>query len=257
MGLFDRFRTKSRPIPDDLNLEELLERSALDPTFRAQFYRTLPDSDLFVLTQESSIPEGQHTLPEESELKVFTLSDGRIPVFTSTDRIFDKQVIKEEVQFVSMNAKDLFRTLQGATLVLNPYSDYGKELIPSEIKKVLDGTILSESGRAITIQESTEVILGQPAKVPQPMLDALKTVFRRYPNVSKAYLGWIATQDTNDPPHYVIGIETGGSDTQLVNDAGFTAQQFLGPGELVDFIEIKEFDGVSGYLRSTKPFYVR
>ena len=254
MGLFSHKKKNSMAEPSSATLEEILKRAALEPAYRAEFYKKLPTSDLIVLTQGSDIPFGAHTLEEESQINIVTLSDGRIPVFTSTDRIFDQNVVTEEVQYVSMNAIDLFKTVSGATLVVNPYSDYGKELLPEEIAKVLDGTIL-DRGERITIQQDTEVMLGQPAKVPHEMLDALKKVFVRHPRVKKAYLGWIASKDL--PPHYVIGVETEEYTSELLNEAGFTAQQFLKDEELVDFVEVNDSAGVSGYLRSTDPFYRR
>ena len=255
MGLLDFFRKKTEQAAFDL--EELLRRSAHDPAYRAEFYRVLTGSDLIVLTGDTEMPEGVHTMEKDSTLNIVTFPDGRIPIFTSTDRIFDKGVVKEEVQYAAMNAKDLFITCRGATLILNPYSDYGKELPSEEIEKLLDGTILSAAGKSITIQEATEVMLGQPASVPHEMLAALNTVFARHPQVKRAYLGWIATRVNDEPPHYIIGIETSEYSRDLVNDAGFTAQQFLGPQEFVDFVDMSLRTGISDYLRSTQAFYAR
>jgi len=177
MSLFDIFKKKPKEESETTDLEELLKKAAVDGSFRVAFYKKLLVSELIVLTEGNDIPEGRQTLEQDTSLKVLSLSDGRIPVFTSTDRIFDKKVICEQVQYVAMKGSDLFNVVRGATLILNPYSDYGKELLPDEIASLLDGSIFSSAGETITVSEQTEVLLGQPAKRPNAMLEGLKTLF--------------------------------------------------------------------------------
>ena len=45
----------------------------------------------------------------------------------------------------------------------------------------------------------------------------------------------------------------------LVGEAGLIVKSVVRPGEIIDFLQIndKSDDGVSGYLRTTKPFYQR
>lgn len=258
MGLFELFKRKSAVDLEITNLEELLMNAATDPSYRVEFYKQLLRSDLIVLTQDSEIGEGVQTLQEDTSLKILSLPDGRIPVFTSTDRVFDKKVIEEQVQYVAMKGADLLAVVKGATLLLNPYSDYGKELLPDEIDGLLDGTIFSSGGQTIVTSKPTEVLLGQPAKVPHEMLNSLQSVLTRRPEVSVGYLGWIDMPgDNNVPPHYIVGIEAGEYTRELVEEVGSTANQFLGPNEFIDIIELKENDGVSDYLRGTEPFYRR
>lgn len=240
-----------------MELEELLKKAATEPAYRAEFYDRLLNSDLFVLTHGSDIPEGEHTLNEAASVSMVSFEDGKIPVFTSTERIFDKQVIDHQVDYLAMKGRDLFTTVRGATLILNPFSDFGKELLPDELERVLNGTIIFGSAQTITMEKSTEVLLGQPAIVPDEMLHSLKLLFATKSGIRAAYLGWIHDAKSNIPPHYVIGVETEGEASELIREAGFTAQQHLKPGEFVDFLTVDESDGVSGYLRGTEPFYRR
>ncbi len=39
----------------------------------------------------------------------------------------NKDIVKEEVEYMQMKGKNLFDFAKGATFLLNPYSDYGKE----------------------------------------------------------------------------------------------------------------------------------
>ena len=64
--------------------------------------------------------------------------DGRkyLPVFSSIARM--QEYIKEDSKYLSMVGRDLFDTTRGAPLILNPASEYGKQLAPHEIAQLLD-----------------------------------------------------------------------------------------------------------------------
>ena len=230
-------------------------KAATEPVYRAEFYRQLMTAELVVLTDGKDAQEGQNTLVQDTQVNIMTLQDGRIPVFSATNRIFDNGVIKEQVPYMQMASKDLLNMTQNATLVLNPYSDYGKELVPNEINSILDGTIHSK-GNQITIEKDTEIQIGQPANYPTDLVSSLKKLFANKSNVNAAYLAQIHNPESGDPPHLLIGIDADGELTAVSQDAGMTAQQFLKDGELVDFIKIDKSGGVSDYfLQQTKPFY--
>ena len=143
MGLFDIFKKKPNNTDEENILETTLRKAATDPVFRAEFYKRLLSEKLVVLT-DKTLPEGHQIVRENTEVNIATLADGKIPVFTSTRRIFDKGIIKEEVPFLELKGEDLFNLATGATFILNPYSDYGKELLPNEIANIINGTFLTE-----------------------------------------------------------------------------------------------------------------
>ncbi|WP_241686585.1 SseB family protein [Flavobacterium sp. YO12] len=100
---------------------------------------------MFVLTSEKSISEVENqTLENDINVQFVIFENGQIPVFTSINRIFDKGIIKEKVPYLSIKGQDLFKSLNGATFILNPYSDFVKELIPEEIETLLNGTIYNK-----------------------------------------------------------------------------------------------------------------
>jgi hypothetical protein len=119
------------------DFETLIKKAATEPSYRAEFYKRLLTEKLVVLTQTNIVPNGTYTTTENTPISVLTLSDLRIPVFTSTDRIFDNGVIKTQVNFVELEGQVLLKMLSNKTILINPYSDYGKELIPSEIENIL------------------------------------------------------------------------------------------------------------------------
>lgn len=257
MGLFDIFKKRTEQPSEGLTLETLLKRAATEPAYRAGFYKRLLSDELFVITQNSGIPEGGQILKKDTTVNIFSFPDNKIPVFTSTQRIFDKGVIKEQVQYMMMKGENLFGLAKGATFLINPYSDYGKELLPDEVERMLNGQILTDTSKTITIQKETKVQIGQPAKYPTDIVNSLKVLFANKPNVKAAYLGWIYNPGSGEPPHYIFGLDADGDLQSVTEEAGFTAKQFLAKDEFVDFIKIDNKGGVASYLKNTEPFYKR
>lgn len=259
MGLFDLFKKKKeQPSKSNLSLEMLLQKSAAEPAYQPEFYKRLLSDDLVVITESSAPPRGKHILQEDTKVNIVSYQDGKIPVFTSKERIFDKGVIKEQVQYLQMKGQDLFETAKGATFLLNPYSDYGKELLPDEVQSMLNGTILTDQHRQVKIEKDTKVMLAQPAKYPTAIVNALKILFSKYPNINAAYLGWIFNPESGEPPHYIFAIEGEGDLQSITHEAGFIAKQFLDPAEIVDFIRIDNKGGLCDYFtKETTAFYRR
>jgi hypothetical protein len=283
MGLFDIFKkpksepeitkssakAESDPTPESTPapvpnatvpnaLDDLLKKAATDPAARPAFYKQLLTDDLIVITdKQENFEEGTRMFQENTKINIASFPDGSIPVFTSTERIFEKGIVKEQVPYLKMKGADLLNLVQKAKLLLNPYSDFGKELLPDEISRILDGSIF-EGGKEITIQKDTEVLLGQPANYPTAMVQALQNLFRTNPEVNAAYLGYIHDPESGLPPHLLVGIDTEGELSNVSKEAGLTAQQFLKEGEFIDIIKIDQNSGVSDYLLTqTKPFYQR
>ncbi|MBS1635152.1 MAG: SseB family protein [Bacteroidetes bacterium] len=146
MGLFDLFKRKktNSTFPEN-ELEQVLMQAASDVSAQKTFYQKLLWNELFVLTNgEQGLDEGIQTLKEDLTLQFITFENGQVPVFTSTNRIFDNGVIKEQVSYLSLKGQDLFGIIKGASFILNPYSEYRKELIPIEIESLLNGTIYDQ-----------------------------------------------------------------------------------------------------------------
>lgn len=259
MGLFDIFKKKlDQQTNNGLTLETLVQKAVTEPAYRAEFYKRLLSDDLVVLTEKSGLPEGNRILEQNTKVNIVSYADGKIPVFTSTERIFDKGIVKEQVEYMQMKGENLFGLAKGATFLLNPYSDYGKELLPNEVERMLSGNILTDTAKTITIQKETNVQIGQPAKYPTDIVNSLKVLFANKPNVKAAYLGWIYNPDSGEPPHYIFGLETDGDIHSVTQEAGFTAKQFLSKDEFVDFIKVDNKSGISSYfLKSVEPFYKR
>ena len=240
------------------NFEELLKKAANEPSSRDEFIKRILTEKLVVITNDDKIHEGYTKLEKDTQVSIFTFEDGRVPIFTSTDRILDKGIIKQKVKFLAFNGRDLFNMVKDKTLILNPYSNYGKEFIPEEIERILSGTYFNASPQQIIIEKTTEVRIGQPSKYPVDVVKALAKLFSNQPDVIAGYLAWIHDPATNVPPHYIFAIDTMGDYRKIVAKAGNIVQDFLGSSEIFDFIQITRRGGLDDYfLNSTEPFYKR
>ena len=251
MGLFDLFKKQPKqPEKNFTEFEHILMKAANEPAYRAEFYKRLLSDNLVVLTAKDD-QTNSGTLEEGTTVSFISFQDGKIPVFTSTERIFDKGIIKEEMSYMALKGEDLFVNTKGATFILNPYSDFGKELLPDEIQSLLDGTILTRDHNQI----------GQPSKYPTEIVESLKVLFSGSPIVNKAYLGWVYDASSGLPPHYIFAIDADGDLEGIVHQAGFTAKQHHNPDDVVDFIQIDHNEGEKGlsnyFIQQTKPFYER
>jgi hypothetical protein len=142
----------------------------------------------------------------------------------------------------------------GSELILNPGSDYGKEFTREEIAGILDGSIWRSN--QFTVEKATKVLLGQPARYPQVLVEALSRLFAGKKEVQAAYLAHFFNPAAGDKPHTLIGIEATGNWDRLVAEAGMVAANVDVPDPPVDFLRMTGKAGVEDYFhKSCKPFY--
>lgn len=95
MGIFDIFKKKKTDstFPEN-ELEQCLMRAASETSAQKEFYQKLLWNELYVLTAGyDASEEGLQTLEMDTTVQFVTFEEGQIPVFTSTNRIFDKGFI--------------------------------------------------------------------------------------------------------------------------------------------------------------------
>jgi hypothetical protein len=236
------------------SFEELLEKAADKPAYRIEFFKRILEEKLIVLTKSTGMSEGLYKLQEDTAVKILMFDNGLIPIFTSTDRIFDKDIVKEKVPFLEMRGEDIFKMIKGAKFILNPYSDNGKELLPEEIERLPAGTLTDGKVKHIKYEKDTTVRIGQPARYPTEIVKSLSEFFSTNSNVNAAYVAWIHNPEIDEPPHYIFAVDTEGDWSSISNEAGYITQQILGPDQIVDFMKLED-GGINDYFKSIAPFY--
>lgn len=146
MGLFDLFKNKKTDATFPENeLEQSLMQAASETSAQRDFYTKLLWNQLYILTgKHPDSDKGNQTLEKDTTVLFYVFENGQIPIFTSTNRIFDNGIVKEHVPYISLKGQDLFEVAKGSTFIVNPYSKYGKILLPEEIESLMNGTIFDK-----------------------------------------------------------------------------------------------------------------
>ncbi|OPY69362.1 MAG: enhanced serine sensitivity protein SseB [Syntrophorhabdus sp. PtaU1.Bin002] len=237
--------------------EESLIEATVDPACRPQFYKDLVESDVFII-QEGPPPEkqGSVTLTEGYSLQIRHIEhNGKsyIPVFSSLQRL--QAVIERESGYIALNALEFMKITAGSDLLLNPGSEYGKELTKEEIASIIDGTIWQPSERYVA-EKDIQVTLGQPANYPRELVEVLIRFFKNTKQVKRAYLAHFYNPETDEKPHTLIALEVTENWDVVMASCGIIARDVPSPDPPVDFLQITGKGGLEDYfLRECKPFY--
>ena len=245
------FESLNKDNPDELSFESIFEKAANDIAYRPLFYRKLLDSDLFLLTQDTAgLPERKFISDKGTTIQVRFFSNGIVPVFTSTNKIFDNNVIKGEVYYTALNAKIIFETFNNETsYIINPYSPISKELLADEIKSLLNGNFY-KSGAEQFLKPNEDILLGVPADYPINLIETLKRYFRKKPDVKGSYLALIENKSKKEFPHLLLGVDCKkDSWSEISGELAILVRDYLKASEIMDFIRINTGDGLSGILK--------
>lgn len=186
------------------DLERALIQAAGDPIAQVTFYRLLLESELFALgraEQDASPQPGA-----EAKLHIAQMvHKERIyhPIFSAAIRL--QSYAQEHPQYFAIKGRDLFTATRGAYFVLNPGSEYAKELLPPEIAALLQW----ESSPSKESRPG-EVLITRPTVFPAALADALRRLFATRPEIEAAYLGQMAIGGAGDPPHPIVGVKLNG-----------------------------------------------
>jgi hypothetical protein len=236
-------------IPEN-ELEQALVKAVKIPSTAPDFYRLLLESDLLVL----GTAEGQENATESfslapgSNLRLVTgLKDGHpyLPVFSSVLRMQD--FVKQESKYLSINGRALLDLTRGAPVILNPASEYGKELTAAQVEQLLGPS------------RPQRPVIGE-AEYPMPLVEALTRVFAANPLVEAARMIQVTFADRAQEPHPLVGIEASPSiDFRALVDAIQQETESAAPGAVFDVHRIDRAfsNSVTDALLQAEPFYVR
>ena len=233
------------------DLERALQRAMAEPALRPEFYRQLLDSKLFIIGQIGrAAGEEDKTAPANDRLMIATLShEGREyhPLFSALSRL--KSFAQEDgVAHLDFDGRTLFQATKGASFILNPGSECGKMLVPEEIAGMLN----DPANRQVRAR------IGQPAVYPQALVDGLKALFAKRPEVVGAHLVEIAIEGSDEPPHPMIGVETEGDWGDLSQAMG-DVMKTTDLDTVIDMLALDRIQptGIMQALMQMPPFYKR
>lgn len=239
------------PFISENKLEEALVRAVKSPATAPDFYRLLLESDLLVLgtVEGQDDAGGQFSLDPGGQLQLVTGENkGQkfLPVFSSLARM--QEYVKEESKYLSINGRALLDLTRGAPVILNPASEYGRELTPGEVEQLLN-PMAPSAQVALTTSD---------AFYPMPLINALASVFEKHPQVQTAWMIRIGIGDAGSEVQPLVGVETSGDMTALVADIERAAADGA-PGIVFDVQRVDRArpTGMAGALLQAQPFYQR
>ena len=232
-------------------LEKALVAAVKTPSSAPEFYRLLLESDLLVMGAAEGREEAQEqfSLEPGTNLKLVTgLKDGvqYLPIFSSLARM--QEFVQQETKYLSINGRALLELTRGGPIILNPASQYGKELSPLEVHQLLGGP---------TAPSEKHIVTGE-APYPMPLVQALTSVFAARPDIETAWMIQVTFADRADQPHPLVGIETAGDWPSLVQAIQAAAEAHV-PDTLFDIqrVDRRNPAGMTSALIQAAPFYVR
>ena len=125
------------------DLEALMQAAVKDARRIPAFYKTLLETEIYILTPEAPMKSGQRrSIKFREKLNIATVEFQGLrwhPAFTSKSRISD--YIKEPEVCLGAVAKNLFEMLPGSNFWLNPLSECQKPMPAPEVALLMSGEI--------------------------------------------------------------------------------------------------------------------
>jgi len=238
-------------------LDDGLKNAALDPGFRPVFYKVLLASDIYALiAAKKTLPNGKTLLKTDKNIPALSWkkSNGEliIPIFSSEKEM--RKAIKRNEAYFCINAKVLFSSNPGAQYVINPLSDYGKELTAYEIKSLLDNSLFN-SNKRIKLEKNARVLLSQPSAYPHKLIKSLSTYFLQHREVSNAYVAQIHNCETGEEPRLLLALEGPVDLSNVFSEISVIIGGTIAPDSYVDMFQLEGDGGLDSYFRKIKPFY--
>jgi hypothetical protein len=242
------------PFISENELERALVQAVKNPASAPGFYRLLLESDLLVM----GTAEGQENATEEftlgpgSKINLVTGTrngDTFLPVFSSLLRM--QEYVKRETKYLRVEGRALLDLTRGAPVILNPASEYGKQLTPQQVSQLLGPPVAHD-------QLPTRI--GKD-EYPMVLVATLNEVFAARPDIEAAWISQVKVAG-RDLPHTLVGVEfdarTGGDWASLMQAIEEAAQRSL-PSQVFDLQRIDRArpDRLTEAMLQIPPFYQR
>lgn len=235
-------------------LAAILKKAVKNIDFRPDFYKTLLESGVYVLVFCEGMEAGEQVIKEDEEINIIKMKNGKIPFFSSKEKIFDNDIIKEGVTYISLRGRDFFKITKGETLILNPYSKSSKEFLSEEIEDILSGSMPGMDIQPLVIKNHSEIIIGLPAERPKEMIESIKSYCEKIPEIESVYLALFQIPEKNAKPHTLIAVEAEGNFHEIFGDLEQVIKPYLNPGDILDMTPLKG-SSFESYFTTIDPIY--
>lgn len=239
-----------KPVND---LERALMRAADEPEARAPFLKALLDAELsFALAEQG----GQYQAPElESDGMYF------VPIFTSDERV-KTMFGRDKMTVVRQSFRQIIEQISDANFVLNPGSDYGRELTQADVAAMLAGDFETaaegdDDGPDGPGDAPLPTAVGRPSPTPTHLTQPLATLFASMPEVRAAHFAQAVFPDPGGIKRLVLGISTDGDLDDALDRVADVLDEVAKPSDVIDFVPVPGSPLDFYFERDVNPFYRR
>jgi hypothetical protein len=240
-------------------LENALVQAAHDAAARPLFYRLLMSANLIVPgSLDRTVESGAIAhLRAGDSLEIPTVRhNGRShhPIFSSLKRLATFAL--PEMPYFTATGRYLFSCTTGANFVLNPKSEFGKQLLASEIGLVLAP---SASWPKSFAQNASNVFVRVSDPYPTDLARALSVLFRNRSDVNAAYIVEVTFPDRAEPPHPLIAIDVARGWENIYAEVSEISAAIL-PNLIIDVVPLdptQAGDPLTSAILATEPIYAR
>lgn len=249
------------PYPPANVLEELLMRAVHEPNLRPAFYQALLHEELYAVTlPREGQTGGEIAVTPGMEIQLQVLHDGKIPLFSSTNRIFEGGVTADTMGYIRVRGLDLLQMVQATDCVLNPFSPAGKLLTSQEIQDLLASDLTNAPG-APTEDGQVPVQLAQPAAEPTALLEVLREFCAGKEFMEKAYLAEMRLENSPEPPRLLLAFQPDAPDQspEFLQELGPLLEGRIEGYQFVDMMLLNPAgeEPLNEYFRQQQPYYHR
>ena len=243
------------PFEPENVLEQLLLLASTDENARPAFYQALLQEEiLMILATIEGVGTGEVVLAEGQEIQLQVLSDGKLPIFSSVPRLSDGGIDNGPVSYVRIPGHAFFSMIQGQDCVLNPFSPAGKILPKDELAALLNGQL---TGPLSPAGGDAQVLLSQPAEMPQAVADAVTAWAATQSHIEAAYLAQMQVAINPDVPRLLLAFISTSPDPGFMQELGPVLEGKTNAYQFVDLMLLnpESEEGVNPYFRTIEPFY--
>jgi hypothetical protein len=198
------------------DIERLLIRASADPAARPGFAHALIDAQIFIVLVSDGGPiapgpDGNLVIPPGTKLTMPSATRGEerlVPFFSAPARA--RAWFKGDHIVMPERTRDLFGRYPDISFALNPGSDYGKEFIPGEVKRLLAGKFGDEPDEVIIASAGEKVLLGHPSEIPEALIAALGRELGGVKSVRGAWL-MLAQRGGQSEQSWMLGVDHDGA----------------------------------------------
>lgn len=193
------------------SLDEALKAAKEDPSKESVFYQRFFNTELFIPIYEKPEEIEARRRAEEGESfspLIFPFQGiDYIPLFDTEEKLADWA--QKEIGFIALAGYDVIQILGSQHhWILNPGTDYVKEITPREIEGMKDRLQNIEVSPQV-LEKGMSLTVSDPGAIPPELVQNLKRVGSRNNEIDAIIAAKAAYGESEEKPQFIVVVRTG------------------------------------------------